>query len=121
MSDRVKLWREDFAHFVSDPLSMVQQLTPLKPLVGGEELKLWLTLAEALRVDELFERVMTNHYDPCYARSTRRSYRRALSASQIQLASLSSEYLAQVASELAARDDLETDRGPSPLISSVAE
>lgn len=74
MSERVKLWREDYPHFATDPLGLVARLQPLKPLVGNETLAGWTSLAAAGRVDELFQSVMERHYDPCYERSTRKNY-----------------------------------------------
>ncbi len=74
MSERVGLWREDYPHFASNPVEMVRRLDPLKPLVGKEMLARWHALADAGEVDLLFESVMTQHYDPCYARSTRRDH-----------------------------------------------
>jgi tRNA 2-selenouridine synthase len=74
MSERVKLWRQDYSHFAADPAGMVERLEPLKPLVGKETLAEWRDLAKAGLVDELFESVMTRHYDPCYSRSTRQHY-----------------------------------------------
>ena len=88
MAARVWLWREDYAHFAADPVAMVQKLEPLKPLVGKETLTLWMTLASTGNVDELFESVMTRHYDPCYARSNRRSYGRRIEERVIELDSL---------------------------------
>ena len=74
MTERVKLWREDYPHFARDPQGMVRKLEPLKPLVGNETLTHWMALAKEGRVDELFESVMVLHYDPCYRRSTKRNY-----------------------------------------------
>lgn len=74
MAERVRLWREDYPHFAADPVGMVQKLVPLKPLVGGETLATWESMAANGDVDALFESVMVRHYDPCYARSTRRNY-----------------------------------------------
>ena len=74
MSERVRLWREDYPHFAADPAGMVEKLVPLKPLVGGEVLASWQALAASGEVDALFESVMLRHYDPCYTRSTRRNY-----------------------------------------------
>lgn len=103
MCERVQLWREDYSHFVEDPVSMVEKLAPLKPLIGGEELERWRSLAATGRVDELFERVMKMHYDPCYERSTRKSYKTAATGPFVELPSLSPEKLSKVASDLAAR------------------
>jgi tRNA 2-selenouridine synthase len=102
MAERVKLWREDYAHFAQDPVRMVQLLAPLKPLIGGEELALWQELAASGDVDRLFERVMTAHYDPCYERSTRRSYATLDDAQQVALTSLGQDQLLEVARMLAA-------------------
>ena len=100
MSERVKLWREDYAHFALDPASMVRLLAPLKPLIGGEELARWQALAAAGEVDTLFERVMTAHYDPCYDRSTKGSYGKLSEGAVIELQSLDGQALLQVARDL---------------------
>ncbi len=100
MSERVKLWREDYAHFARDPASMVRLLAPLKPLIGGGELARWQALAAAGEVDTLFERVMTAHYDPCYDRSTKGSYGKLSEGAVIELQSLDAQALLQVARDL---------------------
>jgi tRNA 2-selenouridine synthase len=101
MAERVKLWREDYAHFVRDPESMVRMLEPLKPLVGSDVLGAWWELARAGRTDELFERVMLDHYDPCYERSGRRSYQRRTEGARVRLDSVESAALRGVARRLA--------------------
>jgi tRNA 2-selenouridine synthase len=67
---RVGLCRIDYAHFAADPVGMVQRLRAVRPLVGGACWAEWLALAEAGEVDTLFARLMSDHYDPCYARSS---------------------------------------------------
>lgn len=106
MPERVRLWHEDYAHFVADPVGMVEQLRPLRPLVGGEVYERWLALAAAGRTDELFERVMAEHYDPAYSRSTRRLFRHEHGGERIALPSLAPEALAALAAELS--------RAPAP-------
>ena len=103
MAERVRLWREDYPHFAANPVAMVEKLVPLKPLIGGEELAHWRELAITNRVDELFTRVMVTHYDPCYLRSTRRSYTDAGGPIEIGLPSLAPEQLKEIAAELAGR------------------
>lgn len=100
MDERVRLWREDYPHFAADPVAMVEKLVPLKPLVGKEELSRWQSLAEAGQIDELFERVMVAHYDPCYARSTTRHYGPPVEARTVTLRSLAPEPLASVVEEV---------------------
>lgn len=74
MAERVRLWGEDYPHFKSDPLGMVDKLKPLVPLVSKAEYEDWALMATEGRISELFERVMVSHYDPCYARSMSRNY-----------------------------------------------
>ena len=97
MAERVRLCREDYAHFAADPRSMVAKLQSLKPLVGGEELAHWQALADAGRADELFERLMTQHYDPAYSRSTTREFGPGDGANQWALDSLHPDALAATA------------------------
>ncbi|MEO8922989.1 MAG: tRNA 2-selenouridine(34) synthase MnmH [Caldimonas sp.] len=103
MDERVRLWREDYPHFADDPVGMVEMLAPLKPVIGGDELDHWRNLASERRVDELFERIMTQHYDPCYQRSTGRSYTDVAAAPIVELSSLAPGHLAAVAEDLATR------------------
>jgi tRNA 2-selenouridine synthase len=103
MSERVAMWREDYPHLVADPQGMVLKLEPLKPLVGKERLDTWHVLAVAGDINWLFERVMVDHYDPCYERSTQRNYGHRAVEAPLQLDSLSRNYLADVAATLAGR------------------
>ena len=102
MDERVKLWREDYPHFALDPQGMVRKLEPLKPLVGKETLARWMALATEGRVDDLFEGVMVQHYDPCYRHSTRRSYGHRPQAFDLPLPSLEPLGLADAAAKLMA-------------------
>lgn len=102
MAERVRLWREDCPHFVGDPHAMVDKLAPLKPLVGGDELDRWRQLACDGRTDALFERVMIAHYDPCYARSTRRHYGPIAPVRDVRLDSLDPAGLRACAANLLA-------------------
>jgi tRNA 2-selenouridine synthase len=100
MAHRVRLWREDYPHLAEDPRAMVRLLLPLKPLVGGEALSRWERLAEAAKVDALFEDVMRHHYDPCYQRSTRRNYGVGRDRSELSLPGLDSDSLTAAAARL---------------------
>ena len=97
MAERVRLCREEYAHFAADPQSMVARLAPLKPLVGGEELAAWQAMAVEGRVDELFERLMTVHYDPAYSRSTTREFGPGDAANRLHIDSLQPDALAATA------------------------
>lgn len=102
MAERVTLWREDYPHFAADPVAMVRKLEPLKPLVGKDVLAEWMDFAVAGRVDELFESVMTKHYDPCYSRSTRRNYGPKVGETTVELQSLARPALAETVRTLVA-------------------
>jgi tRNA 2-selenouridine synthase len=101
MEARVRVCREDYAHFAADPQSMVALLAPLKPLIGGQELAHWQQLADAGDADALFERVMAHHYDPCYERSNRSGFGEAAARETLELQDLTPEGLLSVARELA--------------------
>ncbi len=114
IAERVRLCREDYAHFAADPLAMVALLAPLKPLVGGQELALWEQLAKDGRADELFERVMVAHYDPSYARSTSHDFGPGEAANRLALASLAPDALAEAARSLVERDRAAGKLGGAP-------
>jgi tRNA 2-selenouridine synthase len=93
MPARVRLWREDYPHLAADPPAMVRLLVPQKALIGGEELARWEGLAAAGRVDTLFERVMTQYYDPLYDRSLARDFPADTRATTVPLESLEPDAL----------------------------
>lgn len=96
LAARVQACLEDYAHLAQAPLELVRLLQPLKPLVGGAVLAEWQRLAEAGDAAALFERVMGQHYDPCY----RRSLRPQRQPQPLPLADLQPATLAQVAAAL---------------------
>jgi tRNA 2-selenouridine synthase len=102
MPERVKLWREDYRHFEDDPAWLMERLRPLRPLVGADEFTAWEQLADARAMPTLFQRIMENHYDPAYARSTTKHYPQLATSTQLHLPSLDHERLAAVARSLLA-------------------
>ena len=100
MPERVKLWREDYGHFESDPQSLIEKLRGLRPLIGGEEFTAWEKLAAQRRMPELFERLMTVHYDPAYARSIGRNFPGHATAPKLRLDSLDMHNLLNEAAAL---------------------
>jgi tRNA 2-selenouridine synthase len=100
MAERVKLWREDYGHFETDPASLIEKLRNLRPLVGGEEFDLWEKLAAEARMPELFERLMVAHYDPAYGRSIGRNFPGYEHAPRLMLESLDMPALLEVAARL---------------------
>jgi tRNA 2-selenouridine synthase len=85
---RVQLLMEDYAHFLSDPALLIQRLTPLLPLHGRQVLDHWQQLAEQGNWEELVEKLLIQHYDPAYRRSTASNFTRLSAASVLQLEKL---------------------------------
>lgn len=100
MTARVHLWREDYGHFEIDPNALLSRLKPLRPLVGGEEFDLWERLTEEKSIPQLFERLMTHHYDLAYKRSILKNYPNYEDAKVINLSDLSGSALDKIARDL---------------------
>lgn len=100
MPQRVKMWREDYAHFESDPNSLVAKLQFLRPLVGNAEVTAWEELANKREIPALFERLMRSHYDVAYRRSSLRNYPTIDSSPVLTLDDLSPEALFPIAKQL---------------------
>src|SRR6267143_1172682 len=100
MSERVQLWREDYAHFEHNPDALLERLRPLRPLVGGEQFTHWESLEKERRMPELFRRLMEAHDDPAYGHSTRKNYPKIEEAAKVDLRRLDGESLLDAARQL---------------------
>jgi tRNA 2-selenouridine synthase len=69
---RVDLLLEDYGHLFAQPAYFRAQLLKLVPLHGHAVVGEWLDLLDAQRRRELFEVLVTKHYDPAYSRSSRK-------------------------------------------------
>jgi tRNA 2-selenouridine synthase len=96
---RVQLLLEDYAHFLSNPALLIEQLTPLLPLHGRQVLDHWQQLAEQGAWPELVEKLLLQHYDPAYRRSTASNFARLSGAKVLQLRNLDAATLRAAASE----------------------
>jgi len=74
LETRVALLSEEYRHFVQDRASLEAQLDCLAGLHGRERIAQWKALAAAGRWSELVRRLLAEHYDPAYRRSTDRNY-----------------------------------------------
>ncbi|MBU1426664.1 MAG: tRNA 2-selenouridine(34) synthase MnmH [Gammaproteobacteria bacterium] len=95
---RVQLLMEDYRHFLSDPALLVERLTPLLPLHGRQVLDHWQQLAEQGQWAVLVEKLLVQHYDPAYLRSTAHNFTRLPGAKVLQLDSLDDAALQAVVS-----------------------
>jgi tRNA 2-selenouridine synthase len=85
---RVQLLMEDYAHFLDDPALLIERLTPLLPLHGRQVLDHWQLLAEQGDWAGLVEKLLVQHYDPAYRRSTATNFSRLAAATVLKLDSL---------------------------------
>jgi tRNA 2-selenouridine synthase len=100
MPERVTLWREDYSNLEKDPVQLMTWLYPLRELVGNDTLQQWQALADQRDMTTLFARLMTDHYDPAYLRSSGKKYPKFMEAPEINLASLSASALRAAAQAL---------------------
>jgi tRNA 2-selenouridine synthase len=70
MALRAALLRREYAHFISDPATLVAQLDCLAGIHGRVTIERWKRAALAGDWDAFIEDVLARHYDPAYRRST---------------------------------------------------
>jgi tRNA 2-selenouridine synthase len=100
---RVQLLMEDYAHFLSNPALLIKRLTPLLPLHGRQVLDHWQQLAEQGEWETLVEKLLTEHYDPAYNRSTNTNFTRVTDAQTLSLERLDGNALSVAVSTLLRR------------------
>ncbi len=67
---RVKFLTQEYDHFLHDLPDLEMKLRCLYSLHGRDKIEEWLSLASNQRWPELVERLLVEHYDPAYRRST---------------------------------------------------
>ncbi len=100
---RVKLLRDEYAHFESDRAALFAQLDCLIPLHGRGRIEAWKALARQGQWDALVERLLIDHYDPAYLRSIRRNFARIDAAPTVQPAAATRAAYAELARSLVAQ------------------
>jgi tRNA 2-selenouridine synthase len=97
---RVRLLRDEYAHFEADSATLLRQLECLVPLHGRERVETWKRLASDARWEEMVSRLLAEHYDPAYQRSIGRNFRRAGDAMPLSLGAESDDEFARAAAAL---------------------
>jgi tRNA 2-selenouridine synthase len=87
LAARIRLLRDEYVHFESDPASLHAKLDCLVALHGHERIDAWKRLVDERRWDALVERLLVEHYDPAYLRSIGRNFTRSVDAQPLALAS----------------------------------
>lgn len=100
LEERVKLLREDYAHFEQAPEALIEQLACLTSLHGRVRIAEWTELALAADWVTLVRRLLIEHYDPAYLRSIRSNFTRASTARTIAVDSADAAAFRQLAERL---------------------
>ena len=88
-AQRVQLLKEEYAHFIADPQSLLEKIACLKQLHSKDRLAHWNTLAHAGHWDEFVLDMLVSHYDPAYHRSTLKHYPQLEQATVVQATDIS--------------------------------
>ncbi len=86
METRVTLLLEEYRHFTADRAALEAQLDCLVALHGREKIGRWKALAAAGDWRGFVERLLVEHYDPAYARSSARNFVQLAGAPRVRLA-----------------------------------
>lgn len=99
---RVDFLLDDYAHFVTDTDAFCERLSALREQRGAAVVERWQAQARAGALPEVVEELLTQHYDPGYARSMERNYRGFADAQPLELPGWDAATLAAAAQGLAA-------------------
>ena len=100
LADRVQLLREEYAHFLADPLSLHAKFDCLTDLHGNEVIAHWKALASQQQWGNLVEELLVKHYDPAYTRSTLKHYARYDKGLILQASDLSEPAMLHLAQKI---------------------
>ena len=100
LAERVRLLRNEYAHFERNLEALFRQLDCLAALHGHARIAAWKQLAQSGQWDALVERLLVEHYDPAYLRSIDRNFARLRTAQRVGAAGSSTADFDQVARTL---------------------
>jgi tRNA 2-selenouridine synthase len=99
--ERVALLMEDYDFFVRDPELFCARLQALSELRGKALIDEWQSKVRGGQVEAVVRDLLVKHYDPGYAASIRRNFKRFGEARLLALADRSSAEMSAAAAELA--------------------
>ncbi len=88
LATRVALLLDEYRHFVEDRDALNAQLDCLVALHGRERINEWKALAAAGSWREFVERLLVQHYDPAYRRSSTKNYLQLAAAPAVRITSV---------------------------------
>ena len=111
---RVSLLLEEYRHFLSDRTSLEKQLDCLVDLHGRERIAEWKELAARGAWREFVGRLLIEHYDPAYRRSSQRNFVQLADAESLPITGADDAAFARAASLLLERDSVLVAGSPTP-------
>jgi len=87
LDTRVSLLLDEYQHFLADRRTLEAQLDCLVALHGRERIAEWKALAARGAWREFVSRLLLEHYDPAYKRSSHRNFVHLSDARQVRIAS----------------------------------
>jgi len=85
LDTRVTLLLDEYRHFTADRAALGAQLDCLLALHGRERIAQWKALAAAGDWRAFVERLLVEHYDPAYGRSSVRNFARLADAPRVKI------------------------------------
>jgi len=104
---RVTLLLDEYRHFLEDRAALGAQLDCLVSLHGREKVAGWKALAERGAWREFVARLLVEHYDPAYQRSSHKNFARLPDARALRIASADDTAFARAAQSLLASFELQ--------------
>jgi tRNA 2-selenouridine synthase len=86
LETRVELLLDEYGHFVENRQTLEAQLDCLVALHGREKIAAWKALAAQGAWRELVSRLLVEHYDPAYRRSSTRNFTQLPHAAPVRIA-----------------------------------
>src|SRR5207249_4334137 len=103
----VSLLLEEYGHFVADRAALEAQLDCLAALHGHTRIAGWKALAAKGAWREFVARLLTEHYDEAYRRSSERNFVRLPQAARVRIAAPDAAAFMRAAASLLVESELE--------------
>jgi tRNA 2-selenouridine synthase len=100
LDTRVTLLLDEYRHFVEDRAALDAQLDCLVGLHSRERIAEWKALAAAGAWRDFVSRLLVEHYDPAYRKSSTRNFARLGEARAVRIASADDAAFAKAAEDL---------------------
>lgn len=84
---RVRLLLDEYRHFIDDPAALEARLDCLASLHGRARIAEWKALARAADWPAFVARLLAEHYDPAYRKSSARNFPRLAEAGRVRVES----------------------------------